>query len=537
MPQQSLLFLLLFLQKTHFRPEVQNKQSLSSQLLSCGDIESNPGPDHIKTNRETSEWLKHLNSQNLTMRENLEEAIVFFGSFRGDHKAFGPWQNDFIRKQKRMKFEAQQRIRRDVGGSGKQFYTPPSKYSPPVQKFEFVGKDLKCQRCDIDFESEAHVIIHIKSVHWEEVRKMFANDASEHSEADEEYREWLNSVTDIYKDNDNHVIKELEKTNKVLLKRLNDGSKDTYRKVSEKEGIIETERVIYSEDGKTKKSVVKEQFAKVTKRTSIEAENIDPDNQKKKGKDQRHQSEKVQNVLQHFAGDDIGHKANILANIVDNEGSDFAASVFSKSKELKQTNKLTPKETAAMIAGANLPDRAVVQMRTACNKKLGTSPFASRHKVEEARERELVIKQEDWESSYEDLYKNKQGKEVHVKKSTCIFTVKNLHQYIEKLAVEDAENLVHSEELLVCLGGDGGGGRFVAEFAFLSTLDKSVTLHPVIIYEGTDCRENLTCTLGKLTPQIRKLEGAVVNVKGKLLKIKVFACFDLCALNSILGKC
>ena len=113
---------------------------------------------------------------------------------------------------------------------------------------------------------------------------MFAIDASEHSEADEEYREWLNSVTDIYKDNDNHVIKELEKTNKVLLKRLNDGSKDTYRKVSEKEGIIETERVIYSEDGKTKKSVVKEQFAKVTKRTSTEAENIDPDNQKRKEK-------------------------------------------------------------------------------------------------------------------------------------------------------------------------------------------------------------------------------------------------------------
>ena len=162
MPQHSMLFLLLFLQKTHFRPEVQNKQSLSSQLLSCGDVESNPGPNHIKTNRETSVWLKDLNSQNLTMRENLEEAIVFFGSFRGDHRAFGPWQDKFIRKQKRMKFEAQQRIRRDVGGSGKQFYTPPSKYSPPVQKFEFVCKDFKCQRCDIDFESEAHVIIHIR---------------------------------------------------------------------------------------------------------------------------------------------------------------------------------------------------------------------------------------------------------------------------------------------------------------------------------------------------------------------------------------
>ena len=66
-----------------------------------------------------------------------------------------------------------------------------------------------------------------------------------------------------------------------------------------------------------------------------------------------------------------------------------------------------------MISGANLPDRAVVQMRTACNKTIGSNPFASRHKVDEAKEKELVIKREDWECSYEDLYKKKQGKDVH----------------------------------------------------------------------------------------------------------------------------
>ena len=125
---------------------------------------------------------------------------------------------------------------------------------------------------------------------------------------------------------------------------------------------------------------------------------------------------------------------------------------------------------------------------------------------------------------------------MNIKKKTCIFTVRNLLGYIEKLAEEDGDNLLHSEELLLCLGGDGGGGRFVAEFAFLSTLDKSVTLHPMLIYEGTDCRENLTLTLGKLTPQIRQLEGAPVNVKGRQLKIKIYAVFDLCALNAILGK-
>ena len=131
------------------------------------------------------------------MRQNLEEATIFFGRFAGDHRAFGSWKDGFIRKQKKIKFEAQQRIRRDVGGSGKQFYTPPSEYSPPVQKIEFVGKDLKCNRCQDDLESEANVIIHIKSVHIEEVRKMFAIDASEHLEADEEYHLWLNAITDV----------------------------------------------------------------------------------------------------------------------------------------------------------------------------------------------------------------------------------------------------------------------------------------------------------------------------------------------------
>ena len=49
-----------------------------------------------------------------------------------------------------------------------------------------------------------------------------------------------------------------------------------------KKGIIETERVIYSEDGTSKKGVIKEQYAKVTKRKSMDAENIDPDNRKRK---------------------------------------------------------------------------------------------------------------------------------------------------------------------------------------------------------------------------------------------------------------
>ena len=94
----------------------------------------------IRTNRETIEWLKALSSQNLTMRQNLEEATIFFGRFAGDHRSFGSWKDGFIRKQKKIKFEAQQRIRRDVGGLGKQFYTSPSEYSPPVQNLNLLAR-------------------------------------------------------------------------------------------------------------------------------------------------------------------------------------------------------------------------------------------------------------------------------------------------------------------------------------------------------------------------------------------------------------
>ena len=51
------------------------------------------------------------------MRDCLEEATLFFGTFKCDHRAFGPWREDFLQKEKKMKYEALQRIRRVVGGT------------------------------------------------------------------------------------------------------------------------------------------------------------------------------------------------------------------------------------------------------------------------------------------------------------------------------------------------------------------------------------------------------------------------------------
>ena len=441
-----------------------------------------------RTNGETSKW---INSQkNLSLRAGFEEANTFFGTFPGDHKTFGTWTEYFLRKEKKMKNEAQQRVMKEVGGSGKQYYTPPVEYMPPLQSFGFVSKTLKCEKCQSEFETALSVSAHIRSAHHEELRKMFAKDARENLEGDSEYQVWLDAPT-VYKNDETNVIKELESANEVLKRRLIEERRDTYKKVGERDGIIETEKVIYSEDGKTKIGVVKEHFAKVTKRCSDRVENEDPNKKRSREKIMREQSEKVENVLHHFA-DDKSKKAKILARIVDREGADFASEVFLKSKELKENKKFTAEQTASILSNSSMSDRDGVKLRTACNKELGYNPFASRHKVEEVRNKKLVIKREDWESSYEELYKNKQGKEAPVKKNTCVFTVKNLHQYIEKLAREEAENLPNSGELQVCLGGDGGGGRFVSEEAFLNTLDKSIKLHPIVLFEGTDCRDQRT---------------------------------------------
>ena len=56
---------------------------------------------------------------------------------------------------------------------------------------------------------------------------------------------------------------------------------------------------------------------------------------------------------------------------------------------------------------------------------------------------------------------------LHRRKKTAILKVKNLKQYIEKVANSKANSLKHlnsGDNLEVCLDLDAGGGRVVAEF-------------------------------------------------------------------------
>ena len=61
------------------------------------------------------------------------------------------------------------------------------------------------------------------------------------------------------------------------------------------------------------------------------------------------------------------------------------------SKELKDNQKYSPQETAALISSSNLPDNVLTKFRTAENKKFGHNRYASHKKVVAAREQILPI--------------------------------------------------------------------------------------------------------------------------------------------------
>ena len=262
------------------------------------------------------------------MRENLERAHLFFGEFPGDHKTFFSWKENFLCKQKRMKKEAQERLMKDVGGTGKYNATPPSEYCTPVEKFRFVSEDDQCEKCKENFTNETIMSTHIRSAHKNEIQKMFASDAREYIEADQKYHKWLNDFTELSKDDS--VIEQLKKANRFLLERASRDNKDVCRKVNENMGIIETRTEFFTQNaaGKPKKSVVRQQFVNVTKKRSLcDSEIGDHEKQKKAKTVQKKQSDTVKTVLNHLAGDDVQNKASLLAKIVDNEGPEFAESL------------------------------------------------------------------------------------------------------------------------------------------------------------------------------------------------------------------
>ena len=502
-------------------------------LLTRGGIEKNPGP----TNGETLEWLKSLSSEKYS-ESNLEAAKTFLNGFVGGRKMFGSWREKFLSEHKRERHEAHRRLMKSCGGSGKDANIPPKEYIP----YSLVVNVGKCGKCSEQFKSESDVKMHIQDEHKADVKKMFAKEALEMVTSDDKYVEWLKKSPLSTEMNEIVQMQQLKDANEILTERVNSQNRNAYVEIKEFDGISEMQRQVLktNEDGTITTSVVTKQFLDVTtrKRKSTDGNNIDSQ-QKKNINTLKNQSKKVENVIKHVAGESIENQAGLVAKYVDKKGLEFAAAVNKQSKQLKENHKFTPAQTAAIISSTNMPDSTMDKMRTVHNKNLGSSPYASRHQVEKVRKEVLVVNREDWEANEHDLYIHKQGNNVNQKKKTCVLSVKNLKTYIQKMAEAEKDNLRNlkdMDEIIVCYDGDGGGGRFVCEFAFLNNIDRKIKIHPMLIYEGTDTRVNLEVTLGKLTEQIKKLEGEIILVDGRQLKIHQYGVFDLSALNTILGK-
>ena len=490
-------------------------------------VESNPGP----TNGDTLEWLKSLSGEKYS-ESNLEAAKTFLG-FVGDRKMFASWREKFLNKHKSVRQESHRRLMKMCGGGGKHGNIPPKEFIP----HSLLAEAGKCGKCDETFESDSDLKIHILNEHNADVKKAYANESWEMIEVDEKYVEWLKKSSLTMETNEAVKMEQLKETNKFLTEKINAQNRNAYIKVKEIGSINEMKREVFktNEDGTIKTTVVTQQFLDVTTRKRKSTDG-NPD-QKKSTNTVKNQSKNVENVIRHVAGEGLENQAGLVAKYLDKKGIEFAAAVTLQSKQLKENRKFTPEQTAAITS--NMTDSGMDKIRTVHNNIFGSNPYASRHQVEKVRKEILAVDREDWEANEHDLYIHKQGNSVNQKKKTCVLSVKNLKAYIQKIAESEKDNLSNlkdMDELMVCYDGDGGGGRFVCEFAFLNNNDRKIKIHPMLIYEGTDTRPNLEVTLGKLTSQIKKLEGEIINVDGRNLKIHQFGIFDLSALNTILGK-
>ena len=549
--------------------------SIKMLLLIMSGVEQNPGPG--RTNLETTNWLSENAKKCVKDYKLCTEAEQFFGRPMGSMNTVVKWKKKFEQERFDLKREISLKIMKENGGlMGKRYFDNPPTYFFPRNKEYLLSKtdndQYKCKICEEIFVFAEEVTDHIKHIHQKELGKYFRKEANDLVIHHEQFKSWLNKETDIEIDlgktnikyeapnarveriqKENMLLKAnnriLEANQKTLLKSV-EANKDSIKLVRETTAgtnIFETRREVVSENskGELKRTVVCGQVAAITKRktgkrTSEVAGNDDPPKRVKiSGEGERNHALILENALNHLAEKDFHTKVNILSKLIDKEGENFAASLLQNSTAIQNHLKLSPEDTAALIAATGGNDNMFTKIRTATNKKLGFTNLASHRQVKIVRAQKIPIDRDDWLESKEMLYKLKQGQNARKQTETCVLKVKDLKTYIGKIVVSEAENLTHlrnGDKLKICYDADGGGGRFIAEFSILNGKDQKITLHPFLIYEGTDVRENLEVVFSSFTNQIFALEGEHFKVNGIEVVVEQFGVFDLCCLNTLIGK-
>ena len=527
----------------------------------------------MKTNKETIDWMTKQ-SNSLSQAEISDETRIFFGAVKNMTKIIVSKKiTEFKKGHEALVQTIKRKIMKDKNGIGKNNANPPDSFKPKLKSLNFINEDdLSCTKCDEVFDNPDDLLDHISIVHERARREAFNKESLNEVKTHKDYVKWENENTEIsnltFKNEEEQLLYNQESTKSETIKQLTEQLHKEKTKVSnlskEKEileeskqshdntfhitkqrsagpNIVETERSILSvqDSGCVNKTVVKDVFAKITtreglKRLSENKENEGTKRQKLSKNGLKKRAGVVANILKHVGSHDTATQAMIVAKVVDKNGPEFASEVTKNSKEIQSGLKMSPYETASMTAG--ITDSAANKLRTAMNKKKGWNMLASHRQVKKTRVSQLPFGKEAWDFQKLMLYKNKQGQNKRTQTLTDVAIVKNLKSYIQLHGEFESDELNGDEELPVVLGGDAGGGRFVAEFTFKNRKDGSLKLHPILIYEGTDNRENLQKTLGQLTQQIRALDGSTIIINSKEHKVKLFCVLDLCALNSVLGK-
>ena len=140
----------------------------------------------------------------------------------------------------------------------------------------------------------------------------------------EEFCAWLNEVTSIEDLNIKQNTEEKKTTEvKETLVITNKQSKN----------IVEVSRPVFKtmSDGTVKKTTIKETYAKVTTRTKNK-ENKDPDKNELTRQTMRNRRISADEVIDHLTENSTDKKAEMVSQIIDSEGKEFANKVKRGSK-------------------------------------------------------------------------------------------------------------------------------------------------------------------------------------------------------------
>ena len=463
----------------------------------------------IRTNEEVLEWYKNTLENGKVSEETIKrEALKFFKispDAAKDKKRFKIEVEDFVTKHKNMLRKMEKDCLKESGGSVK---SVPADFRP-----------------DIEDDRER--------------KKEYLRFARESIRSSKNYQDWLDADCTLFLPADVAKKKVLSLDDKKMVNKYSNNQIKLVRERSRERNIFDAEKMVISKnpDGTIKKSIVKETYAKVTIRKRHQANDENSKEVEVTGAGVLKRAKAVDNILNHTSQHNTEVKASLVAKIIDKEGSTFGHEILKKSKALQETRKLNAEQTAGLMTGSRGSQFLFRQVRSVLNKEVGFNPLASQRKVDYYIENIMVAKKEDWDCQNINIFQNKQGKRKGLPTETPVLGVKNLESYVIKMAESESSYLDLSENVLpICFDADAGGGRFLAVFTFMNREDNDVKLHPYLIYEGSDCRQNMEVTMGTFSQQIRNLEGKVIILNEKVIKIKVFGLFDLCALNCLLGK-